>query len=456
MGVPPLPVEFLIHWRAPAARYYYFCLSSTEILLCSLCSSIWPNLSIFNMSSSDLITKLNDDDVLFGRGSGPNDHEGNIRFRALVSERKNEYLATNNRQAKAKIARQIVNEVLSKNGRFLKKAEAAEAIRGGIPKGVDAWVLVDDKVTMEKAKQALRQNREKGNAATGSQTQGTRTISPTNKYYDDVGQHDFGTQQNADNIDIRSDFMPYAQESLPAPNVGFFPSHSNSHAPVLTDPVLSQGYLGSNTADVSDISKMQSPDSTELMPQTMRSSVLSNTMRESFQISDLTSSFRNIQTKEVDDDFDVSETFIKKYFDSSADTMGTIDENPDEDKRESMGTRTARSLMRGSLLASGKSTFKGSLIDSVIDPNIFKSRRVSELRFSKSSFSVSDRDSNTMQGLRDSTISAMSAMSILDDDLDDMSELRSSMMSVDQAGLAGLRDSTNSANSVSESIFSDL
>jgi hypothetical protein len=104
------------------------------------------------------ITELYPADVLFGRGSGPNDHEGNIRFRGLVAERKQEYLATNHRQTKAKIAREIVNTILEERGRFLKKVEHFEARRLGIPKGLDAWIMVDDDTVMEKAKQALRQN----------------------------------------------------------------------------------------------------------------------------------------------------------------------------------------------------------------------------------------------------------------------------------------------------------
>ena len=91
-----------------------------------------------------------------------NDHEGNIRFRLLVNERKGEYLATNHRQTKAKIARDVVNHVLALNGRFLKKVEAADAKFRGIPKGVDAWLLADEEMIMEKAKQALRQQRERG------------------------------------------------------------------------------------------------------------------------------------------------------------------------------------------------------------------------------------------------------------------------------------------------------
>ena len=110
------------------------------------------------------VTVLNTNDVLFGRGSGPNDHEGNIKFRELVSQRKTEYMATNHRQTKAKIARSIVDTVLTNNGRFLKKVEGEELKRLGLPNGVDAYVMADEDTIMEKAKQALRQNRDKGDA----------------------------------------------------------------------------------------------------------------------------------------------------------------------------------------------------------------------------------------------------------------------------------------------------
>lgn len=115
------------------------------------------------------VTVVNPYDVLFGRGSGPNDHEGNIRFRDLVSQRKAEYMATNHRQTKAKIAKEIVDTVFSNNGRFLKKLEASEVQHLGFADGMDVYAIVDDATIMEKAKQALRQNRDKNaNIATAA------------------------------------------------------------------------------------------------------------------------------------------------------------------------------------------------------------------------------------------------------------------------------------------------
>jgi hypothetical protein len=79
------------------------------------------------------------------------------------------YMATNHRQTKAKIAKAIVDSVFVRNGRFLKKMEAAELQRMGFANVMDVYTIVDDDTVMEKAKQALRQNCEKA-TSTGSTT----------------------------------------------------------------------------------------------------------------------------------------------------------------------------------------------------------------------------------------------------------------------------------------------
>lgn len=105
------------------------------------------------------MTDLRPADVLFGRGSGPNDHEGNVRFRHYVGERKVSYMATNHRMTKTKIAREIVTLVQQNNGRFLRKLENAQKIKSlGLLENGDYYEIVDDHTIMEKAKQALRQN----------------------------------------------------------------------------------------------------------------------------------------------------------------------------------------------------------------------------------------------------------------------------------------------------------
>lgn len=113
------------------------------------------------MGEVELITEVGPNDVLFGRGSGPNSHDGNVRFRALVNQRKEEYLRTNHRQTKVKIAGEIVDIVLEAGGRFLKRASPADVAEKGIEEGQEVWIAVDHDTMMEKAKQALRQNLEK-------------------------------------------------------------------------------------------------------------------------------------------------------------------------------------------------------------------------------------------------------------------------------------------------------
>lgn len=128
-------------------------------------------------SSDDYVLEVRPNDVLFGRGSGPNDHEGNIRFRELVAHRKDEYLATNHRQTKAKIAKEIVDQVFTVNGRFLKKLEGNELTQLGFGQGQDVYQVAGDDMIMEKAKQALRQNRNR-DAAGGSEGGGGGGTSP--------------------------------------------------------------------------------------------------------------------------------------------------------------------------------------------------------------------------------------------------------------------------------------
>ena len=124
------------------------------------------------------VLKVQPDDVLLGRGSGPNDHVGNIKFRDLVHERKAEYLSTNHRQTKALIAKDIVDQVYRRGGRFLKKLSATEAAKvlpkllakhglddaendrtdSDKPGPCDVYQIQKHSTVMEKAKQALRQN----------------------------------------------------------------------------------------------------------------------------------------------------------------------------------------------------------------------------------------------------------------------------------------------------------
>ena len=112
------------------------------------------------------IRSLRPSDVLCGRGSGPNDHPGNIAFRQIILSRKVDYMTAKARTDKARIAQEIVDRVergcgASEPGRFLRKMQAEELKERGYDREDDVWVVVDRATALEKAKQALRQNRDK-------------------------------------------------------------------------------------------------------------------------------------------------------------------------------------------------------------------------------------------------------------------------------------------------------
>jgi len=94
-------------------------------------------------------------DVLLGRGSGPNQHEGNVAFRRTVEVCKDQYVATSSRKAKSAIVRNAVASVKTKNGRFLSKLTKRELKMRGLPYKV-AYEIASDEVAIEKVKQALR------------------------------------------------------------------------------------------------------------------------------------------------------------------------------------------------------------------------------------------------------------------------------------------------------------
>ena len=96
-----------------------------------------------NSDLDDNIICLKYNDVIFGRGSGANNHKGNIRFRLLVDKQSQEYKVAIQRQTKSEIARKILKQVKDWNGRFLMKSD-------------NTWVLADEKIVITKVKATLR------------------------------------------------------------------------------------------------------------------------------------------------------------------------------------------------------------------------------------------------------------------------------------------------------------
>ena len=85
-------------------------------------------------------------DVLCGRGGATNQHEGNVRYRALVQSRQHEYLHAA-KSDKKQVALSIVKIIKSRGGRFLKKCEDGRV----------GWVDIGSNRAREKTSQALRE-----------------------------------------------------------------------------------------------------------------------------------------------------------------------------------------------------------------------------------------------------------------------------------------------------------
>jgi hypothetical protein len=122
----------------------------------------------FIMTSSAVpnlyVTDPNPHDVLLGRGSHLVKYEGNIEFRRLIHERKEEYISSVRHSQKDYIARDVISKVKSKNGRFLRKVDnPMEMKKYNIPANItSAWVHVDEGVVVEKIKQAFRDSCKEG------------------------------------------------------------------------------------------------------------------------------------------------------------------------------------------------------------------------------------------------------------------------------------------------------
>ncbi|CAB9530390.1 expressed unknown protein (Partial), partial [Seminavis robusta] len=106
------------------------------------------------------VTSVTENDVLLGRGTPCAENEGNVRFRRLVKERKVEYIAAEKRMRKDAIAREILEVIASRGGKFLRKLESTTELEQlGVPHGFhskEVWAIVDEDTQVQKVKQALR------------------------------------------------------------------------------------------------------------------------------------------------------------------------------------------------------------------------------------------------------------------------------------------------------------
>jgi hypothetical protein len=105
------------------------------------------------------MTELGKDDVLLGRGTGPNEHEGNVRFRILVSEIAKSTDWTREDNTKAKLARKVIATIEARGGRFVRKHTRGEAISMGKGGSANLFMVVPYQVAVDKTKQSFRHQR---------------------------------------------------------------------------------------------------------------------------------------------------------------------------------------------------------------------------------------------------------------------------------------------------------
>jgi hypothetical protein len=114
-------------------------------------SQVAPNGDAFVM-------EVGENDVLMGRGAPSTEFEGNMRFRQLVLERRDEYMNVDKRKEKHRIAKEIINTVKGRKGRFLQRTssgpDADSLVR---PRQGVAWKVVEDSPSLfVKVKQLMR------------------------------------------------------------------------------------------------------------------------------------------------------------------------------------------------------------------------------------------------------------------------------------------------------------
>ena len=92
-----------------------------------------------------------------GRGRPIVRYQGNIRFRKLIQNRMKQYRDACRHVSKDLVAQDVVDVVLARGGRFLRRVESEmEATELCVPPGIDAWIQVDRDAAIGKCKQAFR------------------------------------------------------------------------------------------------------------------------------------------------------------------------------------------------------------------------------------------------------------------------------------------------------------
>jgi hypothetical protein len=173
-------------------------------------------------SKQQYVTELNEHDIILGRGSGPNDRQGNINFRLLCKERKIAYIEAKSRDEKGRIAADIVKTVHDRGGRFLKKLSPEQAKSVGFQRGEVVYELADEQPILEKTKQTLRQNRADFVAKVEKEEGRAPVVGayPIQRKVDDTKQKKDNNKSKANNVMSNFDPIPLGQTSAELATIG--------------------------------------------------------------------------------------------------------------------------------------------------------------------------------------------------------------------------------------------
>jgi hypothetical protein len=108
-----------------------------------------------NAAPNIAIVDYHQQDVLLGRGTGPNEHQGNRFYRSLVKQKKEEYLSCTGRSGKDLLLMEIIQAVWASGGRFLKKYEKGRH-PGGTRASCTVYKVADKAAVLEKTRQVFQ------------------------------------------------------------------------------------------------------------------------------------------------------------------------------------------------------------------------------------------------------------------------------------------------------------
>jgi hypothetical protein len=128
-------------------------------------------------------------DVLLGRGTGPNEHQGNRIYRSLVKQHKEEYLSCSSHTQKNQLVMDIIHTIRNSGGRFLKKLDPQKH-RSIKPRGAPAtyselYEVAEEHIAVEKTRQVfqyfLRGNRTASVSRLASEVGDKAVAAPANE-----------------------------------------------------------------------------------------------------------------------------------------------------------------------------------------------------------------------------------------------------------------------------------